>query len=263
MTHSSPSDAPAPGSGTVPRVTSARTSTTSRAATPTRKKVPVGAIAFVAAGPGDPDLVTVRAAALLHNADVVLADADAVPTAQRHAGPGTTVEAATDADGLPLERPARAKRVVELAREGRSVVRLLAGDPVLDGALAAEAAVVHRSRLTFEVAPGVSTVSGVAAYAGVPLTERAVPRGQGHRRRHDADVDWALHADPRVTLVVVDGADRAVEIASALVLAGRRARDPGRASPAAGPRSTSAPSPRRSPTCPPRSRPRGSPAPAR
>ena len=194
-------------------------------AAPARRSI-AGTISFVAAGPGDPDLVTLRAAALLAQADVVVADADAVAVASRHVRPDAEIDVAVDEAGLPLEHAVRARRVIEAARAGKHVVRLLAGDPVLDGALAVEAGVVAKARLPFEIAPGVSTVSGVAAYAGVPLSggrsrEVRVIDGTDH-----AAVDWTLHVDPAVTLVVLEGADGAVDIARALVAAGRRADTP-------------------------------------
>ncbi len=184
------------------------------------KKKPLGCVALVAAGPGDPDLLTVRSATLLREADVVIADADALGLARAAAGCGTEVIAAVDEAGLPLDRTTRARMVTEHARAGRSVVRLLAGDPVLDGALAVEATALHRARVPFEVAPGVSTVTGIAAYAGFGLA--------GGRARqvhvvdaHDPDIDWAAHADHRVTLVVLDGAEAAPDVAQRLLAAGR------------------------------------------
>ena len=190
-----------------------------------RRLTTTGAVALVAVGPGDPDLLTLRAAALLAAAEVVVADADVIDLAASHAA-GAELVVTVDDDGLPLDRAGRARRVVEAARSGKRVVRLLAGDPVLDGALAAEGAVLAKAKLAFEVAPGVSTVSGVAAYAGVPLS--------GSRSREVrvldgtalAGTDWTAHTDAAVTLVVLDAADLAVEIAHALVAAGRKPETP-------------------------------------
>jgi uroporphyrinogen III methyltransferase/synthase len=182
-------------------------------------------VALVAAGPGDPDLLTLRAAALLRDAEVLVVDADAVDLARAHAGPATEVVVAVDDAGLPLEHAARARLVVDAARAGRRTVRLLSGDPVLDGTLPVEAAALHRAKVPFEVAPGVGVLTGVPAYAGFGLTG-------GRTRRvavvdaHDPDVDWAALTDPRTTLVVLDGADHAPEVAKVLLSAGRNPETP-------------------------------------
>ncbi|TAK70450.1 MAG: bifunctional uroporphyrinogen-III C-methyltransferase/uroporphyrinogen-III synthase [Actinomycetota bacterium] len=174
----------------------------------------------MAAGPGDPELVTVRAATLLGSAEVVVADCGTEIIAAVHAGTAAQIVRAVDDAGAPLDHAARVRLVVEAARAGHEVVRLLAGDPVLDGSLALEAAGLHKARVPFEVAPGVSTVTGVAAYAGFTLT------GGRSREVHviemgSGDVAWAKHVDPTTTLVVVDGADRVADVASGLLQAGR------------------------------------------
>lgn len=190
-----------------------------------RIKKKTGPVAFVAAGPGDPELVTLRAAELLRTADTVVADYDSVVLAERFVGPDCTVVAAVDASGLPLDHNGRAKLVVDAARDGRRTVRLLSGDPVLDGSLAVEAAALRKAKIAFEVAPGVSLATAVPAYAGFGLTGR---RG---REVHiisaaDPDIEWTSLARDRVTVVVLDGADAAVTIAKSLVTAGRDPQTP-------------------------------------
>lgn len=184
-----------------------------------RKKVTHGSVALVAAGPGDPELLTLRAARLLAAADVIIVDADAVVVAQAHAGPEASVVVAVDVAGLPLDQAARSALVIEAAREGKSTVRLIAGDPVIDGTLLHEAGALRKARIDFEVAPGVSEVTGVPAYAGFGLT--------GGRTRqvrivdaNDTDLDWTDLSGPRITVVFLDGADRAADIAARLVAAG-------------------------------------------
>ena len=122
------------------------------------KKKPFGSIALVGAGPGDPDLLTLRAAALLREADLVLADADVVDLARTLAGAEADVSAALDEDGLPLSHAARAKVVADAAKAGQAVVRLFSGDPLLDGALLTEAGALAKAKVPFDVAPGVSTL---------------------------------------------------------------------------------------------------------
>ena len=177
-----------------------------------KKNRPVGTISLVSAGPGDPELLTIRATILLEAADAVVADSDVVDIATRYA-PQAQLVSVVDDDGLPLDNPARAKKVVERARAGDNVVRLYSGDPILDGSIATEAAVLNRSKLSFEVAPGVSQVSGVAAYAGFPLMS---PKAREVRIiEADAVTDWAELASPRFTVIIPDGADKAVDISKA------------------------------------------------
>jgi len=187
--------------------------TTSKA----RKKT-AGPVALVAAGPGDPDLLTLRAAALLREAEYIVVDADAADVAAAHAGEGSEIVIAIDAAGLPLEPAARAKLVIDAAREGKHVVRLIAGDPVVDGTLLHEAAALRKAKLDFEVAPGVSEITGIPAYAGFGLT--------GGRTRqvrivdaNDKDIPWAELTNPRITTIFLEGADRVGDIAAKLLAA--------------------------------------------
>jgi uroporphyrinogen III methyltransferase / synthase len=184
-----------------------------------RKKPVLGHVALVAAGPGDPDLLTLRAAGLIAGAEVIVVDADVVAIAQAHAGAGARIVAAVDADGLPLEQAARSALVIEAAREGHTTVRLISGDPVIDGSLLHEAGALRKARIEFEVAPGVSEVTGVPAYAGFGLT--------GGRTRqvrivdaNDTDLPWSELVSPRTTVVFLNGADRVTDIAARLVAAG-------------------------------------------
>jgi uroporphyrinogen III methyltransferase/synthase len=184
----------------------------------TRKKGPLGSVALVAAGPGDPDLLTLRAAALLAEADVVLSDADALPLAKLHVRPEAELRPVGKGAGA-LDHDEVGRRIVDAAREGRRVVRFVAGDPIVDGTVLHEAAALRRAKIPFEVAPGVSVVTGVPAYAGFGLT--------GGRTRqihvvdaHDPDLVWADLAKPRTTVVFLNGAETASTIAARLMSAG-------------------------------------------
>ena len=187
--------------------------------TKARKKVTLGSVALVAAGPGDPELLTLRSAALLRDAEVVIVDAEAIDIANAHANAGAEIIIAVDQEGAPLDQVERAKLIVNAARDGKRTVRLIAGDPVVDGTLLHEAAALRKAKVPFEVAPGVSEVTGIPAYAGFGLT--------GGRTRQfrvvdadDADLDWADLVNPRITLVVLNGADKVAEIAAMLMQAG-------------------------------------------
>lgn len=189
------------------------------ATTKPRKKVNLGSVALVAAGPGDPELLTLRSAALLRDAEVVIVDADAIEIANAHVNPGAEITIALDSEGVALDQAERAKLIINAAREGKRIVRLIAGDPVVDGTLLIEAAALRKAKVPFEVAPGVSEVTGIPAYAGFGLT--------GGRTRqirvvdaNDVDLDWADLVNPRITLVVLNGADKVAEIAAMLLQSG-------------------------------------------
>ena len=190
-----------------------------------RTKKKVGQLALVAAGPGDPELLTLRAVSLLQLADTVVVDADALAIMGDHVPSETTVTVAVDADGVPLDPAGRAKLAIEAFRAGHRVVRLMAGDPFLDGTAALESAALRRARVPFEVAPGVSTLTGTAAYAGFGLTEKNA--GQVHVVTDtEATIDWSSLASDGVTVVFPDAADRAGDIAQQLIEAGRKASTP-------------------------------------
>ncbi len=182
-------------------------------------KVPPATVAIVAAGPGDPDLLTLRAARLLAEADVVVADADVVDVARMHAGPRTEVVAAVDAAGVPLDQVGRSALVIDAARAQKATVRLLSGDPVLDGSLLPEATALRKAKITFEIAPGVGEVTAIPAYAGFSLTGGRT-RGVRIVDAHDTDLPWADLAATRTTVVFTNGADQAASIATRLIDAG-------------------------------------------
>jgi len=186
-----------------------------------RKKVGVGSVAFVGAGPGDPELLTVRAGVLLAAADVVLHDADVSVELLAQVRPDARVVAVgLGADGQPLTHAARAKLTVDAAREGLVVVRLLEGDPGLFGGLGEEASACAKAKVAFEIVPGVSSVTAVPAYAGLPLTtskDREVRVIDAAR----PGLDWAVHAAAHVTLVLLHAVDAIGDVAGALMAAGR------------------------------------------
>lgn len=180
-------------------------------------------VSFVVAGPGDPDLLTVRAHRLLKNADVVITDEEVTLLAEQvSAG---TVLVSVDQNGVSMSLAARAKAIVDSRKEGNKVVRLLSGDPIMDGRMAMETGAIAATGIPFEVVAGVSPLTAVPAHVGISLT--------GGRTREvrviDADaptIDWALHGDPLVTLVIHNAADRAHEIAKILMKSGRDGQTP-------------------------------------
>ncbi len=191
-----------------------------------KNPTPLGSVAFVGAGPGDPGLLTVRAVELLRAADVVICDRQPSELLEGLCGEGTEVlDGSIGEDGAPLAHAQRAKLVLNAARSGRRVVRLLEGDPFLFSTGAEEAAALAKAGIPFEVVPGVSAVSAVPAYAGIPLATskhrevRVVNTAEG-------DLDWAGLAAGRATLVLLSAVERIGEIAQTLVSAGRPADTP-------------------------------------
>lgn len=186
-------------------------------------------VAFVGGGPGDPGLLTVRAVELLAAADAVVIDQVAREAiALRHAREDVEVVDAGHGDqGEALTQASRAKLVVKAAKAhaGGLVVRLMDGDPAVFNGLAEEAQALVKAGISFEVVPGVSSVSAVPAYAGVPLTAKStsavhvVVAGPGAPA-------VAGGVDASVTVVVLGAPDRAAVALQALLDAGRDAATP-------------------------------------
>lgn len=191
----------------------------------------LGWVSFVGSGPGDPDLLTVRAVELLGRADAVVTEAPEHAamvrtllglTDESEGGP-ELIDGGFGEDGQPLTHAARAKVVVKRAKRGGHVVRLMNGDPFLYASGPEEAQACAKAGIGFEIVPGVSSVSAVPAYAGIPLTTK------DHREiavvTCGEKVDWSRYADER-TLVLLSGVGLIGEVAAELVAAGRKPETP-------------------------------------
>ncbi|MGZ5368683.1 MAG: uroporphyrinogen-III synthase [Aeromicrobium sp.] len=189
---------------------------------PAKRKATVGHVSFVGAGPGDASLLTVRAAELLGQADVVIIE---LP---EHAALVTNdaeiVDGGFGEDGEVLTHAARAKLVVKYAKTGAHVLRLFAGDPFTYATGPEEAAACSKVGIGFEVVPGLSSFTAVPAYAGVPLTTRT-SRELSVVSVGDSKVNWSAHAGDQ-TLVLLDAVSRMGEAASGLIDAGRAGTTP-------------------------------------
>ncbi len=184
-----------------------------------------GTVTLVGAGPGDPDLLTVKAARAIAAATVVLYDrlvSPAVLALIPRAADRIDVGKENGRHTLPQE--AIIELMLRLARSGRPVVRLKGGDPYIFGRGGEEAEALARAGIPFEVIPGISAAQGAAAACGIPLTHRdhaaRVVWVSGHRRDDSADasdLDWPALAQPGQTLVVYMGLGALPAISAQLI----------------------------------------------
>jgi uroporphyrin-III C-methyltransferase len=187
-----------------------------------------GIVYIVGAGPGNPELITVRGLACLRRADVVAYDrlvareliAEAPPAAERidvGKTPGRHSPCQEEIAALLIER----------ARAGNVVVRLKGGDPFVFGRGGEEALACAAAGVDWEVVPGVTSATAVPALAGIPVTHRGVARAftvvSGHCLRED--LDWQALARAE-TLIVLMGLERLAWITQRLLAAGRAAATP-------------------------------------
>ena len=190
-----------------------------------------GIVYLVGAGPGDPDLLTLRAARRIREAEVAVCD-HLVGEAILGLLPRRCerIYAGKERANHALPQAEINKLLVALAREGRRVVRLKGGDPYVFGRGGEEAEFLAEYGIDFEVIPGVTSANGAAAYAGIPLTHRdytaTVTFVTGHRRNGRCDLDWAGLARPGQTLVIYMGLATITEISGNLIAHGLAATTP-------------------------------------
>ncbi len=190
-----------------------------------------GVVHLVGAGPGDPDLLTIKALKALQAADVIVHDGlvsdeilDLAPaSAQR-------INVAKRKSRHTLPQDDINQLLVALALEGLTVVRLKGGDPFLFGRGGEELAACREAGVVCHVVPGVTAALAASAGAGAPLTHRgsaqAVTFVTGHAAHGEPDLDWASLARPNQTVVVYMGVSTAGLIAGRLIDAGRAASTP-------------------------------------
>jgi len=185
-----------------------------------------GKVTFVGAGAGDPRLLTLRAAAVLEEADFVLFDPGVHPDVLARVRDGVPRHPVT----LQLTAERIGQLLAEHAKQGRQAVRLTWGDPLFFGPCDAEGAVVARLGAAIEVVPGIGPLVAVGAFAGVPLTRTSdvspsvamLSVSVGHETLHD----WSKLATATDTLAIVCDAPTVAETARSLVFYGRSPSEP-------------------------------------
>jgi uroporphyrin-III C-methyltransferase len=193
--------------------------------THTPSSTPSGTVYIVGSGPGDLDLLTLRAARLIGEADAIVYDhliADGVlelarPDAEK-------IYAGKERSRHSVPQNELNQLLVRLARAGKQVVRLKGGDPFIFGRGGEEIETLVESGIAFEVVPGVTAAAGCAAYAGIPLTHRehaqAVAFATGHLKDGTINLDWPSLARPRLTVVFYMGVGGLAEICQQMIAHG-------------------------------------------
>jgi uroporphyrin-III C-methyltransferase len=187
---------------------------------------------LVGAGPGDAELLTVKALRLIQSAEVVVYDRlvseeilDLIPVG------ASRIFVGKKSGQHHMPQSDINELLVKLGRSGRRTVRLKGGDPLVFGRGSEEAQRLDEAGVAFEIIPGISAAIGAGAYAGIPLTHRGLARSvrfvTGHCREDEPlELDWRSLADPDTTLVVYMGLANIQQITDKLIAAGLAASTP-------------------------------------
>lgn len=189
-------------------------------------------IYIVGAGPGDPELLTVKAARLMQEAEVVVYDR-LVSEDILNLLPASTerIFAGKAARNHHMAQDEINELLVTIAQSGRKTVRLKGGDPFIFGRGSEEALYLSENNVPFEIVPGITASAGCGSYAGIPLTHRGLATGvrfvTGHcREGKHLDLNWQSLADPDTTLVIYMGLINITKIRDELIKAGLPADTP-------------------------------------
>jgi len=195
------------------------------------KAEPEGEVYVVGAGPGDPELLTLKALQLMQQADVVVydflvsdeimelvrRDADLICVGKR-LGDHSVVQEDTN------------QMLVDLAKQGKKVCRIKGGDPFIYGRGGEEVQVLAANKVNYQIVPGITAAAGCSAYAGIPLTHRdhaqAIQFVTGHCKKDGQELDWQSLAKANQTLAIYMGVIKSLHIQGELLKHGRKADTP-------------------------------------
>ncbi|HWZ41222.1 MAG TPA: uroporphyrinogen-III C-methyltransferase [Bradyrhizobium sp.] len=186
-----------------------------------------GFVSFVSAGPGDPELLTLKAANRLRAADVVLYDDLVAGAVLDHARKGATLVSVGKRAGRPSARQEHVSRLlVDYAATGAAVVRLKSGDAGVFGRLEEEIEALRAAGIGYEIVPGVTAACAAGAATGIPLTRRNTARrvqfitGADVKGELPEDLHWAALADPHAMTAVYMGKKTFPALAAKLIAQG-------------------------------------------
>jgi uroporphyrin-III C-methyltransferase len=190
-----------------------------------------GRVYLVGAGPGDPELLTIKAHRVLSSADVVLYDDLVSPEVLNLVSPDAQLHNVGKRCG---EKKITQEEInflmIGLAESGRQVVRLKSGDPLIFGRVGEEVEALRKARVEHEIVPGVTAAFGAAASLEIPLTHRhaspAVVLLTGHRAAHTKQEDWSKFVSAGATLVIYMPGQEYSQVASRLTNAGLSGKTP-------------------------------------
>ncbi|CAH0525841.1 uroporphyrinogen-III C-methyltransferase [Vibrio hippocampi] len=190
-----------------------------------------GFVSLVGAGPGDPDLLTVKGYRVIQAADVVVYDrlvSQQILALASEQAEMIYVGKKLDYHCVPQDQINQI--LVEKAREGKNVVRLKGGDSFIFGRGGEELETLAEQGISFEVVPGITAAAGATAYAGIPLTHRdhaqSVQFITGHVQKDGREIEWSSLAQPNNTLVFYMGLKQSGHITEQLIANGLDANTP-------------------------------------
>ncbi|MHA1597505.1 MAG: uroporphyrinogen-III C-methyltransferase [Alphaproteobacteria bacterium] len=192
----------------------------------------VNPVYIVGAGPGDPELLTIKATRVLKECDVVVYDRLVSDGILELLSDSTErIFAGKAARDHHMQQDEINALLVQLAKDGRKTVRLKGGDPFIFGRGSEEALHLAANNIPFEIVPGITASAGCGAYGGIPLTHRGMATGvrfvTGHCRDGvHLDLNWKSLADPDTTLVIYMGLINIAKIRDELIKAGLPADTP-------------------------------------